>query len=58
MWDPHYIKKKRKLWSSFLFLNFGLSGCAENEIYAFWFQKWPRDGPTLVHDADSDNIEK
>ena len=29
------------------FENFGLSGYnAENEIYAFWFQKWLKDGPS------------
>ena len=28
------------------FQNFGLSGYAENEIYASWFQKSPKDGPS------------
>ena len=28
------------------FQNFGLSGYAENKIYTFWFQKWPKDGPS------------
>ena len=40
-----YKEKKRKLWSSF-FQNFGLSGFAENDIYAFYFQKWPKDYPS------------
>ena len=26
--------------------NFGSSGYAENEIYAFWEPKWPKDGPS------------
>ena len=34
------------------FQNFGLSGYAENEIYAIWLQKWPKDGPSY------DNVTK
>ena len=26
--------------------NFGLGGYVENEIYAFWLQKWSKDGPS------------
>ena len=28
------------------FQNFGWSGYTESKIYAFWFQKWPTDGPS------------
>ena len=27
------------------FQNFGLSGYADKDIYAFWFPKCPKDGP-------------
>ena len=38
MWDPHYIKKRLKENYGVVFFlkNFGLSGNAENKIYAFF----------------------
>ena len=39
------------------FQNFGLSGYAENEIYAFWFQKWPKDGPSYDNATKMFNIK-
>ena len=35
----------------------GLSGYAENEIYAFWFQKWPKDGPSYDNATKMFNIK-
>ena len=40
------------------FENFGLSGYnAENEIYAFWFQKWLKDGPSYDNMTKMFNIK-
>ena len=39
------------------FENFGLSGYAENEIYAFWFQKWLKDGPSYDNTTKMFNIK-
>ena len=55
--EIHIIfKKERKLWSS-LFQDFGLSGYAEIEIYAFWFQKWPKDGHSYDNATKMFNIK-
>ena len=39
-------KERKEIYGVVFFQNFGSSGYAENEIYAFWFQKWPKDGPS------------
>ena len=40
------------------FQNFGLSVYAENEIYEFWFQKWPKYGPSYDNATKMFNIKK
>ena len=41
----------------YFFQNFGLSGYAENEICAFWFQKWLKDGPSYDNTTKMFNIK-
>ena len=60
MWDPNYIKKEKKIMESFFQnfgLSFGLSGYAENNIYTFWFQKRPKDGPSYSNATKILNIK-
>ena len=41
----------------YFFLEFWLSGYAENKIYAFWFQNWPTDGPSYDNTTTMFNIK-
>ena len=43
-----YKKRKEKKIMEYFFQNFGLSSYAENDIYAFLFQKWLQGGPSYM----------